>query len=328
LNKKLIGVLTCLLLIATVFPVTGIIIDKNHHESSTRLCTKYEKSSLSPGDYFRFIIVDERLRSYRFHIPLGYNNETAIPIVFSLHGHGANAWDMRRYTEFDDKSDEEGFVVVYPNGHFIYKGIIELLLGLWYGWNFWENQNYDADDVGYIRTLIEYFQEILNINASRMYITGGSGGACMAYRLGAELSDEIAAIAPLAGSIGGAWGYTPHYMIPTPSNPLPVVVFHGMQDLHVPYFGGWADGVDWMSVDESISFWVVHNMCNPIPEIETSESGNIITKTYTGGSNGSEVVLYTVVNGGHEWFGSPYFPPCEISATDLIWDFFEQHPKQ
>ena len=315
--KKIISFIIITLLIICSFGVQGSSKQNN-----------YLKSQISPGDYFRFIIVDGRIRSYRLHVPPSYDGLTPVSIVFSLHGHGANAWDMRRYTEFDDKSDEEGFIVVYPNGHFIFKGYIELFLGLWYGWNFWDNQNYDVDDLNYISTLIHYFQINFNVNASRIYITGGSGGACMAYRLGAELSNEIAAIAPLAGSIGGKWGNTAQYVIPEPSNPLHVVVFHGMKDPNVPYYGGWADGVDWLSVNESISFWVEHNECNPIPEIETSESGNIIKKTYTNGENDSEVVLCSVVNGGHEWFGSPYFSVCEISATDLIWEFFKQHPKK
>ena len=61
-----------------------------------------------------------------------------------------------------------------------------------------------------------------------------------------------------------------------------------------------------------------------------SESGNIITRTYENGSQGTEVVLYTVVEGGHEWFGGSelFNPPCEISVNDLMWEFFEAHPKQ
>ena len=51
-------------------------------------------------------------------------------------------------------------------------------------------------------------------------------------------------------------------------------------------------------------------------------------KTYCNGDKDSEVVLYTVKDGGHEWFGSPYFPDRNISINNLIWEFFEQHPKQ
>ena len=124
----------------------------------------------------------------------------------------------------------------------------------------------------------------------------------------------------------------PFYIIPEPKYPLPVIHFHGMADQIVVY-DGWKDfwgNTLYMSVNESISFWVEHNGCDPIPEIEISPSENIITRTYTNGSQGTEVVLYSVVDGGHEWFGGlePFFPPCEISVNDLMWKFFETHPKQ
>jgi len=53
-----------------------------------------------------------------------------------------------------------------------------------------------------------------------------------------------------------------------------------------------------------------------------------VTDTYPGGKNGTEVVLCTIVNGEHWWPGSDKDPYREISATDVIWDFFENHPKQ
>jgi polyhydroxybutyrate depolymerase len=198
--------------------------------------------------------------------------------------------------------------------------------------------SYDSDDVGFIRELINKFQSEFNIDANRIYITGWSNGGMMAYRLGAELSDIIAAIAPVGGSIGGVWDYwedeenhLPLYVIPEPENPLPVIVFHGMNDSSVPYGGiknPETEDILLYSVNESVAFWVEHNNCDTNPQINVSESGNIIKKTYASGDDGSEVVLYTVVNGGHEWFGSSYFPSCEISCNDLMWDFFESHPKQ
>jgi polyhydroxybutyrate depolymerase len=244
------------------------------------------------------------------------------------------------------KSDEEGFIVVYPNGHRV-PGLLGMIFFLetlvWpHLWNCWDYC--DIDDVGFIRALINYLDSTLNIDSSKIYITGISGGGMMTYRLGTDLSDIVTAIAPVAGSIGGIWYTESTVFVPEPTHPVSVIVFHGLQDRNLPYDGGWVNGtirlwntnikVDintyFLSVDESVSFWVEHNNCNHIPEIEISESGNIIKRTYVNGTDGSEVILYTVVNGGHEWFGGPeaFWPPCEISATDLMWDFFEAHPKR
>ena len=330
--KKILSIFIIGLLLGCSFGVQGF--SKQDEEL---------KKQIKPGDYFRFLIHDFRIRTYRMHIPPCYTGDSPLPLVLGLHGHPSNSKMTQLVSELDEEADEEGFISVYPDGEIPPFPIFLLALimgerGCW--WNAWDYNNFNkVDDVDYIRELISKLQENININPSRIYITGISGGALMTYRLGAELSDIVAAIAPVAGSIGGSWKdwykNSGEYIISKPLNPLPLIVFHGLEDQNVPYEGGWVEGkigpfsfsVYYLSVNESISFWVEHNNCNPTPEIETSESGNIIKKTYADGTDGSEVVLYTVVNGGHEWFGSRFFPPCEISATDLMWEFFEQHPK-
>ena len=55
-------------------------------------------------------------------------------------------------------------------------------------------------------------------------------------------------------------------------------------------------------------------------------------KVYGQGKDGAEVVLYVIKAGGHTWPGQQ--PPVgflgkstkNISANDLIWEFFRKHP--
>ncbi len=337
--KKIVSSLIIILLIVCSFGVKSFSIQITD-----------AKSQITRSNYFRFMIFDGRIRLYQIHIPPSYDGTESVPVVIALHGHTGCWLEVKACTDFDKKADEEGFIVVYPNGHLapllerilLFFNTLMPTLHFWgHIWNCWDYC--DIDDVGFIRALINHLDSTLNIDSSRVYITGISGGGLMTYRLGSDLSDIVAAIAPVAGSIGGIW-YTEStfYVIPEPAHPVSVIVFHGLLDRNLPYNGGWVNGtlrlfntkiklivnIYFLSVDESVSFWVEHNNCNPIPEIEISESGNIIKQTYVNGTGGSEVVLYTVVNGGHEWFGSRFFPPCEISATDLMWEFFEQHPKQ
>jgi polyhydroxybutyrate depolymerase len=105
-------------------------------------------------------------------------------------------------------------------------------------------------------------------------------------------------------------------------------------DENVPYQGGqannsWGTGTD-LSVNESIAFWVLHNNCTPTPETTISSSGNIIMDIYSNGDNGTEVILYTIVNGGHGWPGSAIGdrPTHEISASELMCGFFMLHSKE
>lgn len=334
--KKILTIIVITLIICCSIGIQGF--SKLNDDTITQFST---------SDHFRYLKFDGRIRSYQIHIPPSYDGREPVPVVITLHGHPSWCMDPKFFTGFDEKANKEGFIVVYPNGHLapllerilIFFNTLFPIARLWNCWDYC-----DIDDVGFIRALINHLDSTLNINSSRIYITGISGGGMMTYRLGADLSDIVAAIAPIAGSIGGIWyAESTLYFIPKPAHPMPVIVFHGLQDRNLPYDGGWVNGtirlwntnikVDintyFLSVDESVSFWVEHNNCNPIPEIETSPSGNIIKQTYANGTDSSEVVLYTVVDGGHEWFGGPeaFWPPCEISATDLMWEFFESHPK-
>ena len=341
--KKIVSIIIIGLFIGSSVSVQGF---------SKKITDTNVESQIILRNSFRFMMFDGRIRTYMLHIPPAYDGTEPVPVVIALHGHTGGWPELKIGTKLDQKADDEGVIVVYPTGHLaplflrflLFINTLMPTFHLWgHIWNCWDYC--DIDDVGFIRVLINHLDSKLNINSSRIYITGMSGGGMMTYRLGADLSDIVAAIAPVAGSIGGIW-YTESslYVIPKPAHPMPVIVFHGLQDRNLPYNGGWVNGtiglwntnikVDintyFLSVDESISFWVEHNNCNSTPETNTSESGNIIKQTYVNDTIGSEVVLYTVVNGGHEWFGGPeaFWPTCEISTTDIMWEFFESHPKQ
>jgi polyhydroxybutyrate depolymerase len=276
----------------------------------------------------QWISYDGRIRNYIIHIPSNYDAEEPIPLVLALHGGGGNSENMQDKTGFNQLANEEGFIVVYPDGT---GRLINRLLT----WNSGHCCGFafknDIDDVGFIRTLIEQIQQEFLIDTNKIFITGHSNGGMMAYRLGSELSDIVAAIAPVAGSIGGkATEDSEVWTIPEPSFPISVLAIHGLLDENVAYDGGRGNKTTGtrsdISVNNSIDFWVKYNNCNPIPEIE--ESGTIIIETYKEGDMGTEVVLCTLINGEHWWPGSEKDPYKEISASELIWEFFKTHPKQ
>jgi polyhydroxybutyrate depolymerase len=331
MKKKLIGTIICILLLsANVLPVTGMINKEEPVENNSKINNVPIKPSISPGDHFQFIRIGWQLRSYRIHIPPSYDGTTLMPLVLSFHGFTSNSISNAMMTNFSAKADEEGFIAVFPNGatDLLFLTFCRIFLdrfGRYWNAGFCCGNavKRDINDVGFVQELIKKLQKNINIDTNRIYVTGMSNGGMMSHRLGAEFSDIIAAIAPVTGTIGGKYKDNPPYIIPDPENPVSVIIIHGTKDPLVPY-----DGNDnFLSVNDSVSFWVDHNNCDEIPQINISESGNIIKRTYSNGSDNTEVVLYTVVDGGHYWFGSEYFPQSEISATDLIWDFFTNHPK-
>ena len=339
MNKIIEVFIVIMLLIgAIVLPVSARIslFEDNflNDKSETLLSDNTELKWMIAGDALR------ALRSYWLHVPPSYDESEAVPLVLFFHGNFYYSWDdpffffrecfCENYTKLSKKADEEGFILVYPNSKCLYYDPLQTRI---YGTH--NEYTYDfgwipsigkfyVDDIGFTSDLIDKMEKEYNINSSRIFITGHSAGAFMTYTIGAYLSDEVAAIAPVAGTIGGrVYETDPFSYIPDPENPVPAIVFHGTSDRNVPYEGN----KNLVSVSESVSFWVENNGCNPISEINISESGKINRTTYRNGENGAEVVLYTIIRGIHDWPGSPRYPNCEIDATDLIWEFFEAHPK-
>jgi polyhydroxybutyrate depolymerase len=278
------------------------------------------------GDHVLSLKVGDRERTYLLHLPPAYDGKRLLPLVIVLHGGGGNAPGAVHMTGFSGKADKEGFVIVYPNG----SGRLKNRLLTWNSGNCcgYALDN-DVDDVGFIRALIDELEKTQAIDPRRVYATGMSNGGMMTYRLACELSDKIAAAAPVAGAL--------NLDNCRPAHPVSMIIFHGTADEHVLYDGGEplkkADThrrVD-KSVSYAVAFWVKRDGCSETPQRE--EKRSIRTEIYRGGKDGTEVALYTVKGGGHAWPGGESYllgtePTREISATDLMWEFFVQHPKK
>lgn len=292
------------------------------------------RQAIEPGDYTLQLGNQDDLRDVIIHIPPAYDGTAMLPLVIVLHGGGGSGSQVQRQADLDPYADEYGFVAVYPNG----SGRLEDAV---LTWNSGHCCGYAltnrVDDVGFLSLLIDSMLSHYAIDPDMVYLTGLSNGAMMAYRGGAELADKVAGIAPIAGTIGGqVGGIGPQIFPDTPSEPVSVIAFHGMQDSHVLYDGGvGADQIDVgradLSVVSSISFWVKANGCDATPETVTQANGNIIIETYGGCEAGTQVVLVTIVDGLHAWPGGHRAlvdePTQDISASEMMLQFFLEHPK-
>src|SRR5207245_9792272 len=88
----------------------------------------------------------------------------------------------------------------------------------------------NVDDVGFTLALLDKVERLISVDARRVYATGMSNGAMMAYRLGIEASTRVAAIAPVSGGMD----VTDFH----PARPLPVMHFPSVDDPRAPYHGG------------------------------------------------------------------------------------------
>lgn len=292
------------------------------------------EETISPGTYTLTLGPEDDQRDVILHIPPSYDGNSLFPLVIVLHGGGGSAEQIHGQINMDASADHYGFVVAYPNGS---GGLDDLLLTWNAGHCCGYAMNRNIDDVGYLSTLIDQLVENYAIDPDRVYMAGMSNGAMMTYRAGAELADKLAGIAPVAGTIGGqARVKYPAVFPDAPAEPVSVIAFHGMQDQHVLYEGGMGleainQGRIDFSVEKSIAFWLNADGCNTAPETETRANGNIVIDTYSGCATGTQVVLVTIMDGGHAWPGAkPGFgdePNQEISANQMMLEFFLARPK-
>ena len=281
--------------------------------------------TLTSGDHSRTLMFGDKQRSYLVHVPKGHDPEKPTPVILALHGAMMNGALMALFCGLSETSEQAGFIVVYPSG----TGI-----GPFLTWNAGGLQGRIAegrpDDVAFIGKVLDDLATTVKVDTNRVYACGMSNGAMMCYRLAAELSDRIAAIAPVAGTIAIDES--------KPKRPVSVIHFHGTKDPLVPFDAGNSNMPSFMKlkgVEESVQTWVKLDGCNSKPTNDTLSNDGDQTKvtrqTYGGGKGGNEVVLITIEGGGHTWpgmdmmFGLLGKSALNISANDLIWQFFEKH---
>lgn len=254
-------------------------------------------------------------RTYILYVPASYNVSNAAPLVFNFHGYTSNSFDQMYYGDFRPMADTAGFLVVHPMG---------TLDG--------SNQPYwnagwggTVDDIGFTSALIDSLSLQYTINQQRIYSAGMSNGGFMSYTLACSLSNRIAAIASVTGSMNANQSLNC-----TPQHPTPVMEIHGTSDATVPYNG--STGIE--SIPNTLNYWVSYNNCNAtpiftnVPDVNTSDGCTSEHYVYQNGTNGVEVEHYKIINGGHTWPNAPVVigtTNYDFNASEKIWQFFAQY---
>ncbi len=253
-------------------------------------------------------------RTYLVHLPTGYTGTTDLPLIIAMHGGAGNAYNMENISQLSIKADAENFIVVYPEG---IKGGFFNISSWNAGWCCGFASSSNVDDVGFIDALLDTLINHYSIDTNRIYATGMSNGGFMSYRLACELSDRIAAIAPVECSMT--------MTSCTPNRPVPLIHFHSYLDTHIPYDGGVGSGPSNHynpPLDSIMNLWATNNSCNILNDTIINNTQYTLTK-WTDCDCGTEIHYYITQDGGHSWpgvGGSTY-----INATDLMWSFFQQH---
>lgn len=283
-----------------------------------------------PGETFFHPVFQDNFekRGYWLYWPDRHQGAKSMPLVLALHGGGRDGESMARLCGLNEKADEAGFLVVYPNGTGQNPIFLTWNAGRCCGYAEYKN----IDDIEFIEKVLNDVEKNYPVDRSRIYVTGISNGAMMAYRLAARLPHRIAAVAAVAGSLE-----TDSFSIKWP---VPIMHFHGTQDEFVPYRGGHGprsiSRVHFNSVKDTIDTWIWINGANKEPETtelpdKADDGTRVVRHVYRASKTRADVILYEIRGGGHTWPGRPIGEQIlgsatqDISANDLMWEFFKKY---
>jgi polyhydroxybutyrate depolymerase len=254
-------------------------------------------------------------REYILYVPASYTGSEPVPLLFNFHALGSNAQQQVAFGDFRPIADRDGFLVAHPQGTQSDQGL-----------NFWNVAAEGVDDVGFTAAMIDSIAAEYNIDRERVFATGMSNGGTFSHHLAGLLSDEIAAIASVSGTMT-----PPMVDLSNPVHPTPVMHIHGTEDPLVPYDGR----PPFLSVADQLEYWVAYNNCNPtpiitqVPDINPDNPITVEHFVYEGGDNGVTVEHFKVIGGTHAW---PRITGegggNDIDASEEIWKFLSRYDIQ
>lgn len=275
------------------------------------------KLPVPPNLERRMLKVGDVEREFFLHVPPELKGKPA-PVVFALHGGAANSGLQMHYkSDYTKIADSEGFVVVYPSGL--------------KGWNIGVPDAYfvrsfpsEADDTAFFKAMFDTLIADGIADAKRIYLTGGSNGGMMTYRLVGQFADRIAGagvlVATLPESAPATW--------PKPSGPVPMIIMLGTVDPIVRYEGT----AQSLSADATVAYWRQVNECVTeskrwdLPDRAPNDGTRVHAERWEGKA---PILFYQLEGHGHGWpmsqdsTGATGPKTQDISAPEEFWKFFQ-----
>jgi polyhydroxybutyrate depolymerase len=261
-----------------------------------------------------------RDRSYLLYRPATLNRQQSVPLVIVLHGGFGSGAQAQKAYGWDDMASTHGFAVAYPDGI----GRSWNAGGTCCGPAFRDH----VEDVAFLDQLIATVAADENIDRARIYITGISNGAAMAYRYACDGKTKVAAIGSVAGTLPGGCANP---------RPMSVMEIHGLEDRNIPFAGGVGSKgvtqINWPAVETTLDVFRRADRC----DAATMQKNGVVTHHDWTCADGRAISLITIADAGHQWPGAvarhPLIerllrldpPSAALNATEALWRFFESH---
>lgn len=226
-------------------------------------------------------------RTATLYVPSGGLSKPAL--VFVLHGLGGDGPGMRSSTQMDKVADREKFLVAYPSA-------------VGGTWDYATTKN----DHALLKAIIDTAVARHQVDRGRVYVSGFSQGGGMAVYAAFTAPDVYAAVAPVSSVGSGA---------PTPNRPIPIHLTFGTKDLYTP-----------ATFMASVAEWKKFDSCAATPAVirpyPAANTNSTVTRlTYGNCAQGTEIVVDSVKDGGHEW---PNNTATKVSTSEEVWAFFKR----
>jgi len=270
-------------------------------------------------------------RSFLAHVPPGTDGTERLPLVIMLHGAGGSAAAFARETAIAPAADAQHMLVVVPDGTGDTPDRLSWNAHFCCGVPITRN----IDDIGFIGAVIDRVAAERAIDRARIYAAGMSNGAMLAYQIAAAHPQWLAALAAVSGTIGGTDRDGNPFVIAKPDMPVAVLIMHGRQDRYVLFEGGNSSLVRFpkrtnMAVADALAFWSDVDGCDPVPVDSEPVPQTLRRLAYHGCRGGSEVMLWEIERGQHEWPATDFPTPgggARSPAAEIL-AFFAEHGRE
>lgn len=236
-----------------------------------------------------------------------------LPLVIDFHGAGGVVGPQFVNDPWISIARREKFFLLKPQA-------VSDSYNLYTYWNV--GWNVGRDDAAFVKTVLDSIVNQQDIDTDRIYVTGMSSGGHMAFHAAQVLQNQVAAVAPIAGSIITSRLGLYHF-----KKPMPLCKIHGDADTIVNLKGGdWY--ADWSSI---LGTWQGSNGISNPPLITQQHDSNkndnsTVTKyEYRGATIASDIDSYIINNGNHSVPGIESVANQDINAYEVIWAFFKKH---